>query len=392
MRHLLLKHLGPLTSADIELGKVNLLIGYQSSGKSCVLKAACYCTWVEKRIELTQSIKEFEGESFLEKFVSYHRMEGYISDDTVISYESSYMRFKYDNRTKSFEFGWKTHRWEYRRPKVSYIPSERSIVSLLPDVMLLNSYDNIVDFVGDWDQARKSMKEDLRILNLGVKYRYVEDKGLDRVLLSNGKELQLTNTSSGVQSLVPLYVHLSYILSSLHSSEKNRSQKTKIEESGLLLTLYRMRFQMKGKTEIRFDGSESRQFAILPIGDYQLPFSSEAYADEFKAVYSRFQETDHLDLFIEEPEDNLFPPTQCRLVDWILGLSEGAPRNTYMITTHSPYILNHILSKQPKGFKFFFTYPVGDGMSAVKTATESDIQEIFDNGVDMFFNFETFIE
>ena len=388
----MLKHLGPLVSADIELGKVNLLIGCQSSGKSCVLKAACYCTWVEKRIELTQSIEEFNGEAFLKKFIEYHKMDGYVHDDTLISYESSYMKFKYDNSNKSFEFGWKTHRWEYRRPKVSYIPSERSIVSLLSDVLLLNSYDNIIDFVGDWDLARKNITGDLGILDLGVKYRYVEDKGMDKVLLPSGQELQLTNTSSGVQSLVPLYVHLNYLKNTLHSSEKSRSQKTKKEESGLLLTLYRLRFLKKGKTEIRFDGSGPQQFAILPIGEYQLPFSSQKYAEEFKAVYSRFQETDHLDLFIEEPEDNLFPPTQCRLIDWILDLSNDAPRSTYMIATHSPYVLNHILSNQPKGFKLFFTYPVGRGMSAIKTATESDIQEIFDNGVDMFFNFETFLD
>ena len=47
MKHLVIRNLGPLKEADIELKRINVIIGSQSSGKSCVLKTACYCTWVE---------------------------------------------------------------------------------------------------------------------------------------------------------------------------------------------------------------------------------------------------------------------------------------------------------------------------------------------------------
>lgn len=43
MRHLVIKNFGPIRNADLQLGQVNVLIGMQSSGKSCVLKTACYC-------------------------------------------------------------------------------------------------------------------------------------------------------------------------------------------------------------------------------------------------------------------------------------------------------------------------------------------------------------
>lgn len=55
MRRLKIKNLGALKDADIEFGQVNVIIGPQSLGKSTVLKVASYCTWVEKRIELTQN-------------------------------------------------------------------------------------------------------------------------------------------------------------------------------------------------------------------------------------------------------------------------------------------------------------------------------------------------
>ena len=59
MKRLCIKNLGPLKSVSIELGRFNLIIGKQSSGKSCVLKTACYCAWVEKYIQLAQSADSF---------------------------------------------------------------------------------------------------------------------------------------------------------------------------------------------------------------------------------------------------------------------------------------------------------------------------------------------
>ena len=62
MKHLVIRNLGPLKEADVELKRINVIIGSQSSGKSCVLKTACYCTWVEKRIELTGAAARVDAE------------------------------------------------------------------------------------------------------------------------------------------------------------------------------------------------------------------------------------------------------------------------------------------------------------------------------------------
>lgn len=54
MRHLVIRNLGPLREADVFLNKINIIVGPQSAGKSCLLKTACFCNWVEKRIQLSQ--------------------------------------------------------------------------------------------------------------------------------------------------------------------------------------------------------------------------------------------------------------------------------------------------------------------------------------------------
>lgn len=132
MKHLVIHNLGPLKEADVELKHINVIIGSQSSGKSCVLKTACYCTWVEKRIELTQTSDFFAKDgNFLKELERFHKLKGYIKPDTFISYESDYMAFSYDNATNTFKFEWKEGRWNYRRSKVTYIPAERNLVAAI---------------------------------------------------------------------------------------------------------------------------------------------------------------------------------------------------------------------------------------------------------------------
>ena len=119
MKHLIVKHIGPLDQIDIELKKVNVIIGPQSSGKSCVLKLACYCTWVEKRIELTQKPEYFQKENvFINELVRFHKLKGYIKPDTYVEYESDYMHFSYDHSNQKFQFNWKDARWEYTRSQL----------------------------------------------------------------------------------------------------------------------------------------------------------------------------------------------------------------------------------------------------------------------------------
>ena len=82
MKRLLIKNFGPIKEANLTLGQVNIITGMQSSGKSCVLKTACYCSWVEKRLELTQKVNGFGKEFFATnlafayyfKFCCWHSM------------------------------------------------------------------------------------------------------------------------------------------------------------------------------------------------------------------------------------------------------------------------------------------------------------------------------
>lgn len=397
MKHLIIRNIGPLNEADITLKKVNVIIGPQSSGKSCVLKVACYCTWVEKRIELTQDPSFFEKENaFINELVRFHKLKSYIKADTYIEYESDCMLFSYSRQTGQFKFEWKNC-WGYTRSKVTYIPAERNMVAVIPnwfEVKLAD--DNIRDFMSDWETARKATAQQLEVLNLGVSYHYEESSRADKVRIESGEELDFTDTSSGLQSLIPLYVHLNYLDKLQYEQTKSESVQRESENWELLRHIYSILFEKDAIDKLRKSGFFSKKNKGITIpqdmptelfGAVGLLFADQASANRCKDIYTRYTGNHFCDIFLEEPEENLFPPTQTQLTDWLLDLTEGPHASNLFIATHSPYILTSLLERQDIGLGLFFTNP--EGMPNVSTATEEDIQEIYDYGVDAFFNLET---
>ena len=349
MKHLVIRNLGPLKEADVELKRINVIIGSQSSGKSCVLKTACYCTWVEKRIELTQTADFFAKDgNFLRELERFHKLKGYVKPDTFISYESDFMAFSFDNANNTFKFNWKEGRWDYKRSKVTYIPAERNLVAAIPNWFQVKfADDNIRDFMADWETARQATTDELPVLNLGVSYHYDANTKSDKVQVAGGVMLDFTNTSSGLQSVIPLYVHLNYIT-------KIKSGKTASFASLQELKMLTAKLDEEGKMD----------------------------------TYNNFEYTYNSDIFLEEPEANLFPPTQSNLVEWLLDMTKGEQPSNLFIATHSPYILNAFMEKQDIDMTLLYTRTT-DGLITVKTATEQDFQDFYDYGVDAFFNIET---
>lgn len=388
MKHLVIRNLGPLKEADIELKRINVIIGPQSSGKSCVLKTACYCTWVEKRIELTQTADFFaKDNNFLNELERFHKLKGYIKDDTFISYESDYMMFSYDNATKTFLFNWKNDRWKYRRSKVTYIPAERNLVAAIPNWFEVKfADDNIRDFMADWETARQSTTHNLPVLNLGVLYHYDANTKSDKVQTADGVTLDFTNTSSGLQSLIPMFVHLNYLSAVQIGKIANSSVTGSKEINDLTKLVYDYFSPLFGEKVIE-DIEGKRSSVVLEINGeaYSMQRSDIKKMDD---IILQYIVTDHCDIFLEEPEANLFPPTQSSVVEWLLAMTTGEQSNNLFIATHSPYILNSFLEKKNIPMTLLYTR-VSDGQMVIRTATEEDIQGIYDFGVDAFFNIES---
>ena len=303
MKHITIHSIGPIVEADIYLKQINVIIGPQSLGKSTILKIASYCTWVEKKIELQQDSSIFAGEKFVQALKTFHKMEDYINNDSSISYESDYMKFSYVHSEKEFSFEWKSARWDYKRPKISYIPSERNLVAVIPNWFEISlEQNNIRSFMTEWETARRATTNLLDVLNLNVSYRYDPEQKKDMIQIQDGSTMKITDISSGLQSLIPLYVHLAYLNSLLNQSDNPSKIAGDWVNEELQNKIYDELFVKKGRTEavertsLINDKGEKVEHTMVygkSIGKQNFFFSHKEDIEEFEQILNRFFKTDH---------------------------------------------------------------------------------------------------
>jgi hypothetical protein len=348
MKHLKVRNIGPIQNIDILLNKLNIFMGAQSSGKSTITKIACYCSWVEKKLSTTPLLMEqfIKKNYFVNELVRFHKLEGYLSNDSYIFYETEIIKIEYlhSKKTPTIEF---KNRLIYKKSKISYIPSERNIIATVPNWMEIKFIDNNVrSFMTDWGEARQpyTKENQLKILNLEAKYHFDSSSSSDRVAINKqGKTLELTNTSSGLQSLIPLSVLLDYYYSWIYDNETPKSVSELFENEKIDWELTKHTIDVSTPTELIKFYEDIRRIAHArkKATDYSKEEEASIISlfSLFNELNENFQEIQYTNVFLEEPEQNLFPRTQRDLVYKLVEIINQNENHTLTITTHSPYIL-----------------------------------------------------
>ena len=311
MKRLTIRNFGPIEEVVIELKRMNVILGPQSSGKSTVLKVACFCDWMERQMALTQTPERYcKPDFFVQNLVGFHKLEGFMQPDSYIRYDHDAISFEYNAKLNKCNFSWPSSaakRWDYKRVKIAYIPSERNLVAAIPNWYQVSmSNNNILNFMKEWEFARKNFSKKEPILGLPFSYKYnVSDKA-DHIVMPDGQELNLTNASSGLQSLTPLYIMLRYL-----TNEFYKERRTKVEETILRENLERI------VAREFVDKKPEKQLEI--INGMLTPYRTDVY--------------------IEEPEAHIYPSTQKDFVYSLVSLLNGRRKHFCFIATHSPYIL-----------------------------------------------------
>lgn len=310
MKKLTIRKFGPVDDVEIELKRVNVILGPQSSGKSTILKVACYCEWLERQIVLSYDPDKYcETQFFVNNLVRFHKLEGYMHPDSYIRYESEYVAFEYVAKIKKCNFSWKNREkyLVYKRPKIAYIPSERNLVAAIPNWYQISmSNNNIVDFMKEWEFARKSFDKNEKILGTSFSYRYNPSNKSDRIVMENGTEVDLTNASSGLQSMTPLYIMLRYL-----TGDFFKEMHVKVED-----------------TIIR-EHLKNIIASVVP----DLTFEKQM------EILHGIMTPHHTDLYIEEPEAHIFPSTQKEFIYSLVNMLNGTKKHSCFLATHSPYIM-----------------------------------------------------
>lgn len=397
MRHIIIKNLGPIEYADVELKQRNIIIGPQSTGKSCVLKTVCFCRWVEKSIQLSQSPRDFAtNDAFLSHLVSFHKLDEYINESTYISYESDFAKFSFDNsrmENEKLQFVWnEDNRWNYRRPQISYIPAERNLVAVVPNWLSVNlPKGNILSFMSEWNEARHQVMRSLPILDLRVSYQYDEISDKDLVYINNMIPINFTNTSSGLHALIPLFVHINYLANVKPNSGTRESVQVQDAEMRLRAKIVIHLIKKYDISPMDDESSDSRLVdrdieARFKINNKIYPFSSSVYK-EYSDILGRFQKTDHFEFFIEEPEENLFPVTQESLMEWLNAIIEKADDNVLFIATHSPHILQYFIDKD-LDVNLMRLRETGSEKNKVETLTDAELTSLKQMGAFSYYKLD----
>jgi AAA15 family ATPase/GTPase len=92
-------------------------------------------------------------------------------------------------------------------------------------------------------------------------------------------------------------------------------------------------------------------------------------------------------LLFEEPEAHCFPPYIRHITQEIIE-SES---NQFFIATHSPYVLNDFLEYERDDVAIFIAH-FKDGQTVIRRLTDDEINDVYQYGIDLFFNHELFTD
>lgn len=320
MGNIKIKNFGPIKVGNrenegwIDIAKVTVFIGNQGSGKSTIAKLISTFTWIEKALvrgDFAQ--KELERKNKLKnKFLSYHRIEEYLSNETLIEYKGDAYYIRYES---GFMHVKENEHQRYPLPQIMYVPAERNFLSYLKKAgeMKLSS-PALQEFLVEFDNAKNTIKSPFQ---LPVNNAQLEYHKLTNTLYIKGSNyrIQLGDASSGFQSFVPLTLVSNYLANRVGGSTDS------IES-------------MSGDEIVRFRKSIREIVANKSLTEEQRRIA-------ISELSGKFNKTAFINI-VEEPEQNLFPNSQRSVLYSLLSANTTSPGNKLIVTTHSPYIINYL--------------------------------------------------
>ena len=341
MSKIKVKNFGPIKEGYLgedgwmDVKKVTVFIGNQGSGKSTVAKLISTFTWIEKAlVRGDYDNKWFSKKSKLKnQFLNYHRLENYLNKNgntkiTEIEYEGEAFNIKFENDSLIIN---EVKKNQYELPQIMYVPAERNFIAYVksPKELRLSS-DSLKEFLTEFDNAKEAMKGTMKLPINGVDIEYdklndiVNIKGRD--FEGTDYKIRLTESSSGFQSLVPLYLVSDYLAKGVNSATEANLRGMSNDEIERFKKLAAEIYSNDSLTE------EQRRVALSVISS---KFNKNAFIN-----------------IVEEPEQNLFPTSQREILNSLLEFNNLNEGNKLIMTTHSPYLINYLtLSVEADGIK-----------------------------------------
>lgn len=368
MSKIRIKNFGPIKEGfDTEDGfmdikKVTVFIGDQGTGKSTVAKLISTFMWMEKAINRGDVVSEnLFAETFF-NICEYQLIQNYFLHDTEVDYRGNFCSISYRTVDRFLNVTLNSSR--YSTPQIQYISAERNFLTTIQNAYNVQSLPwHLISFAEELKRAQRQLgnvKLDLPIKN--YQYEYIESSD-ESFIHGKDYKLDLFEASSGLQSLIPMYLVSRNLALSIHKIDG---------------------FSRLSAKHVIKRNEEADKIA----NDTTL--SKQEIQERIWKIYTKFQNTCFINI-VEEPEQNLFPTSQRHLLNSLVEFANMNEGNKLIMTTHSPYIINYLTlatkanevlgkinSKHKDDLKDEFNKIVPE--SSVIAADDLIIYELKDNG------------
>lgn len=321
MAKIKIKNIGPIKSDlnnnfdYINFDGVTIFIGNQGTGKSTIAKLFSTLSWIEKALVRGDfSIQYITKYNRLKnKYLAYQNINNYLNDNSYFEYIGSAYKLEYSNGIFKVK---KIKSDGYSFPKIMYVPAERNFVSSVEKPDLIKRLPlPLYTFMDEYEEAKQNIKGNFQLPIGNVKFEY---KKTSKKSYISGEDynIELTEASSGYQSLVPLILVTKYLSDLINNKiNDNRKEINRDEEIKI----------RKAVTEFLKDNK----------------ITDEVLKAALEEISSRFKYESFINI-VEEPEQNLFPLSQKEILFELLKYYNENSNNILVMTTHSPYIINYL--------------------------------------------------
>ena len=317
----------------MEISPVTVICGNQATGKSTIAKLYSTFTWLEKAYLKSN----LENNKFLDiDFVSYcseQRLSEYFTDKTEITSSGFICRFEYKNNqfTQNAIDDFYTKLKNYNRPKIMYIPSERNLLTVVDDAENIKNLPLMLSILlEEYNKAKKNSETGIFGLPISdIKLQY-DKQTLSTKVLTNTGTVDILNSSSGIQSVAPISLVTRYLTKTVTSDfAKNIKRLSLNERKAIKDWLGRMSDNKSEMTLYYLD----KIFYGQKV--------DENIEKRIEVLIHFFFNTRFINI-VEEPEQNLYPESQGKVLYELLECLNSNKDNQLIVTTHSPYILSYL--------------------------------------------------
>ncbi len=312
-----------LEDGFLRVPKYTIFIGDQGTGKSTLAKLLSTFSWAEKSfVRRNNDPSTFTVDKLQTLFANQNLPMGYITENTELEFRGQVYTISVSRKKVKVLFRGDS---SYVCPQIMYFPSERNILSVMDNPWEAKGLPEMVyQLATEYQNAMKRRGRRRFQLFDGYSMQFDPDTRTSYVLDPEGSvKIPLHEASSGLQSLAPLVVVSDYLAKEIGADFLDKLKRETISIRGEAIE--RMKDDaLKAKVQTFFSSGLRDHLDCKDV-------------EHLRTILGKYVNS-CLWQVVEEPEQNLYPVSQMKMVDRLIENTGNGGK--LVMTTHSPYVLS----------------------------------------------------